>query len=336
MNEKENSHFYYRHTTGDHLINDFWLEKEYLPFFNTNVLHLIGIGESVYKPGGRVFFCHPYWSLQLITAGTSHVKYNGMTRKVSTGDFVLVRPGIPFTYLTPNDSLLSKSHLLVSNGQMMSLLCGNGVLAGEEVFHLPDPLKFQQLYEEIKKFILEDSAPYPAQRLSGFIYLFMMELIAQTGSESASDDFIAIAKSIAANLREPYSLTSLSAQYNIGERTLNRLFLKNFKCTPIQYIIDLRMKYAAQMLSLNTSSVKDIASDCGFNSVSYFIRTFKKHFGVSPREYRKTHLVDEKEVTMKHRIQQFSEKASLKTGTVPFKSSTGRPRSRRAGGRDRS
>lgn len=300
MNEKENRHFYHRHTEGDHFINDFWLEKEYLPFFNTNVLHLIGIGESVYKPGGRVFFCHPYWSLQLITGGTSQVKYSGMTRKVSPGDFVLVRPGIPFTYLTPNDSLLSKGHLLVSNGQMMSLLCGNGALADEEVFHLPAPLKFQQLYEEIKKFIMDDSSPYPAQKLSGFVYLFMMELIAQTGSEGASDDFNAIAKSIGANLREPYSLASLSAQYNIGERTLTRLFLKNFKQTPIQYIIDLRMKYAARMLSLNTSTVKDIASDCGFNSVSYFIRTFSKHFGVSPNGYRKTHLVDEKDVTRKH------------------------------------
>ncbi len=300
-NEKENRHFYRRHTTGDHLINDFWLEKEYLPFFNTNILHLIGYGESIYKPGGKVSFCHPYWSLQFITAGTSQVKYGGTTRKVSPGDFVLVRPGVPFTYFTPDDSRLSKKAILVSNGQMMSLLCGNGALAREEVFHLPAPLKFQQLYEEIKKFILEDTSPYPAQKLSGFVYLFMMELIAQTGSEGSSDDFNAIAKSIGANLREPYSLASLSAQYNIGERTMTRLFLKNFKRTPIQYIIDLRMKYAVRMLSLNTSTVKDIASDCGFNSVSYFIRTFKKHFGVSPCEYRKTHLVDEKDVKRKHR-----------------------------------
>ena len=53
-----------------------------------------------------------------------------------------------------------------------------------------------------------------------------------------------------------------------------------------KYVLDYRISYASYLLKESTGSVGDIALACGFNNFSYFIRTFKKHYGVSPRRYR--------------------------------------------------
>ena len=52
------------------------------------------------------------------------------------------------------------------------------------------------------------------------------------------------------------------------------------------YILDYRINYASYLLKESSGPIGDIAMECGFNNFSYFIRTFRKHFGVSPRQYR--------------------------------------------------
>ena len=56
-----------------------------------------------------------------------------------------------------------------------------------------------------------------------------------------------------------------------------------------QYIIDTRLKMAKVMLSSSNSSISNVSARCGFNNVTYFNRVFKENFGVTPKEYRKTH-----------------------------------------------
>jgi len=48
-----------------------------------------------------------------------------------------------------------------------------------------------------------------------------------------------------------------------------------------------RLNAAAEALHTTDETVLTIASRCGFENLSYFNRAFKKHFGMTPREYRK-------------------------------------------------
>ena len=294
MKDTVNDNFYYRHTTGEKYINEFYLEKEYLPFFNTNSLHLIGWGQAKYKPGCVTSFCHPYWSLQLIDAGQALVDNGQQKKNVSAGDFVLVRPGVTFTYTVPEDTILTKRAILISNGQIMSLLCNQGVLAEDDFFHLPEPWKIEEFYNDILKTICEKNDSSPVQTLSGLVYLLLLELIAQMGKNNVSvSDFDALTRSIRNNPKENYTLSLLAERMHTGERTLVRLFRKNLKCSPMEYVIRLRLEHAAQMLALDHSSMKNIASDCGFNSFSYFSRLFRRYYNMPPGEYRKKHIVNE-------------------------------------------
>ncbi|MCR6171709.1 helix-turn-helix transcriptional regulator, partial [Escherichia coli] len=52
-----------------------------------------------------------------------------------------------------------------------------------------------------------------------------------------------------------------------------------------QILLERRMNKAIQLLFDNELQVDMIAKKVGFSSVSYFIKTFKKHFGVTPKSF---------------------------------------------------
>ncbi|MBQ3659757.1 MAG: helix-turn-helix transcriptional regulator, partial [Bacteroidales bacterium] len=56
--------------------------------------------------------------------------------------------------------------------------------------------------------------------------------------------------------------------------------------SPNDFVRNFRFKEAAEAISRGEKSLSDIAEHTGFGSYSYFSKAFKKHFGVSPKEYR--------------------------------------------------
>ena len=71
-----------------------------------------------------------------------------------------------------------------------------------------------------------------------------------------------------------------------------RFFKQYMHMTCVEYLNQYRMDIAAGKLSAGTESITDIAMDAGFNNISYFNRVFKKSFGMTPREYRKSTSID--------------------------------------------
>ena len=68
-------------------------------------------------------------------------------------------------------------------------------------------------------------------------------------------------------------------------------FFKKFReetgVSPLQYILDIRLKNAAKLLETTDCSVSEIAAITGYDNALYFSRLFRRHAGMSPREYRK-------------------------------------------------
>ncbi len=56
--------------------------------------------------------------------------------------------------------------------------------------------------------------------------------------------------------------------------------------TPTEFVNALRLEQAAILLTTTTQEIIEIASDCGFENLSYFYRLFRRRFGQSPRQYR--------------------------------------------------
>ena len=81
------------------------------------------------------------------------------------------------------------------------------------------------------------------------------------------------------------SNTELAAAANVSEVYLRRLFSKELGTTPKQYILDLRLRYAKQLLAEKAFTVTGISEKCGFSSVYHFCRAFKSFTGQTPTEY---------------------------------------------------
>ena len=57
--------------------------------------------------------------------------------------------------------------------------------------------------------------------------------------------------------------------------------------TPTQYLIDLRLRTAAELLSQGGMGVSEAAQTAGFSDVYYFSKLFKQHFSCTPRDFQR-------------------------------------------------
>jgi two-component system, response regulator YesN len=85
---------------------------------------------------------------------------------------------------------------------------------------------------------------------------------------------------------EELSLKTLSHMYNINPVYLGQLFQKEVHCTFSDYLNKTRIKQAKRMLTETHYRMSEIAEQVGYWDKSYFYKQFKKHVGVSPKEYR--------------------------------------------------
>ena len=83
-------------------------------------------------------------------------------------------------------------------------------------------------------------------------------------------------------------LREFGEQFHLSEKYISRYFKEHFHITLSQYVTYLRLEHAKQMLQETDISVTEVAMHSGYQSISYFIRSFKKTYGVSPLKYRKS------------------------------------------------
>jgi transcriptional regulator GlxA family with amidase domain len=88
------------------------------------------------------------------------------------------------------------------------------------------------------------------------------------------------------HLQDEITLESLAGLANLSVSRYSELFRTHTGMSPIQYVLNVRLS-AAQNLLLNSDlPVGTIADHLGFNSLQYFSRIFRRHIGTSPSEYR--------------------------------------------------
>ena len=86
---------------------------------------------------------------------------------------------------------------------------------------------------------------------------------------------------------EKITLAMLAGEFHLSEKYISWYFKENFYISFIQYVSHLRMMKAKDLLLITEQPVTEIAFSCGYPSVNYFIRSFKREHGVTPLQYRK-------------------------------------------------
>ena len=86
---------------------------------------------------------------------------------------------------------------------------------------------------------------------------------------------------------EHLTLDSIAAQFFLSKSALIYNFKKHTGCSPIDFLLNVRITKAKQLLAKTRMSIGDIAAECGFSSANYFGLIFKQKEQLSPVAYRK-------------------------------------------------
>ena len=85
----------------------------------------------------------------------------------------------------------------------------------------------------------------------------------------------------------PVTVEQMANACAMSPATFYRLFRQAAHQTPMQYLEAYRMKRVARHLLSGQETLSYIAEQCGYFDQFHLSRNFKKHYGMSPREYKK-------------------------------------------------
>ncbi len=85
----------------------------------------------------------------------------------------------------------------------------------------------------------------------------------------------------------PITLQDIASSVNMSPKYFCRFFQEMTHRTPIDYLNYYRIERACYELLTTDQSITEVAYSCGFNDLSYFIKTFKKYKGITPKKYSK-------------------------------------------------
>jgi AraC-like DNA-binding protein len=88
----------------------------------------------------------------------------------------------------------------------------------------------------------------------------------------------------------PIKNRQLARLAHLSVRAFERKFLRTFRLTPQKYLRRLRLQMASRVLVYTGQALADVAAACGFSDQSHFTRTFRRQFGLTPREYRERYV----------------------------------------------
>ncbi len=222
------------------------------------------------------------------TDGHMTASLDGEVRDFPRGSFIIYQPHTPYSNVSP-DSSLSYLWIHFTGFHVRRLLSSLKIepnriyqTSGSDEFIEHLNTHFRRMFKEI------------ADRRSGFDSVcsgILCEILATLIRDSAEDGSRdkRILNSVAylhRHFKENTSLEALAAMENLSISRYRDVFKAHTGFSPTDYRMVLRLRHACELLTQSSSTMTEIALDCGYTDVYYFLRIFKAKEGMTPGEYR--------------------------------------------------
>ncbi len=89
-----------------------------------------------------------------------------------------------------------------------------------------------------------------------------------------------------------FSIGNVAEEFSFSQSYITRLFKSQTGITPIQYVDELRMKKAIELLNHHSLTIDQIAENIGYKNQFYFTKRFKRYYGMPPSKYKQKNSVD--------------------------------------------
>jgi len=218
-------------------------------------------------------------------SGEGFVSCDGRKVDVTAGDIVCLNAYVAHAVSAVHDfsyqCLIVDSHFCRANGIDTTAMRFKEKIRDQRLF---------SLFEEINRAHCSEE-PYAAVSLRGALLSFIAHLASNHRAVGASaappPESVQLAITyMKANLSHPITLAALAAESGLSRTHFAHRFKKSLGVPPLVYLNTLRMERASAMLAEGDRPIAEIAAACGFESPSYFARTFRRTFGVLPSRYR--------------------------------------------------
>nr|WP_276926077.1 AraC family transcriptional regulator [Faecalibaculum rodentium] len=240
--------------------------------------------ENVSRPDG---YRYAHW---LSTeSGSGIVTIGPDTITLGPGQGILILPGIPHSYRAVGDGWTT-AYFTFGGSLLMEVL---------QFLNIREYIYVDDSSLPINPFILEvmqgldEQRPYSMEIASGQIYNFLMLLrvyIRKTRDDrdSAKQVIQPVAQYLEENYMKEIGASDLTEILCYSSQYITRLFKRVYSMTPTQYLQQLRIRKAKELLvSRPELSVSEICELTGFNDVSYFITQFRKSEKMTPKAFRR-------------------------------------------------
>ena len=147
-------------------------------------------------------------------------------------------------------------------------------------------------YQKLTEILLRAKEKVNQRRKNEQIRQYGQQYIDSLAKETKGDTVNALETAVSyidGHLAEELSVRELAALSYVSADHLTRLFKKQYGMTVSEYIQEKRIHLAGELLQRADMTISMVANTVGFGNYSYFTEQFKKHFGVTPREYQKQH-----------------------------------------------
>lgn len=139
----------------------------------------------------------------------------------------------------------------------------------------------------------ESNTEFQTRNLLSEIWLCLLDEIKNAEpniyhpQQKNQDRILTMISFIQENFAEKLTLEDIADSAAVSTRECLRCFKSSIRQSPMDYLIEYRVRSAKKMLETTDLSITDIALRCGFNSNSYFTKLFHRICGKTPNAYRK-------------------------------------------------
>lgn len=209
---------------------------------------------------------------------------NGREYPIRQGMLLIAKPGdVRSTILPVRNRFIRISRADEGFARLVQGVAGVTVLSGTDAC--------DALFARVSEWFLSDD---DYRRASASALLFDVLRLAKEArmrretAEMREGDVVARAqKYMDENYQQELSVEELARLCHVSTPYLHRLFVNRLGVTPHHALIRRRLMAAKVMLINEPCPVAEVAWKCGFQSASYFSDCFRKHEGMSPKDFRK-------------------------------------------------
>lgn len=113
-----------------------------------------------------------------------------------------------------------------------------------------------------------------------------LKQVREDGGYTSHPQLNVVLEQIRMHLSEKIYLPKMASQVGLSMASLYRLFKRELGISPLEYIVLERIKLAKKLLKDRRIYVKNVSFEVGFDDCNYFIRAFKHHEGITPKQYQ--------------------------------------------------